>query len=70
MTQVYRKLEVTFSKAEIEEILRERARKIARQEGVKVDEVRVAHVEGEAVVTLITWPDDVRRDMRRKERRR
>ena len=64
MTEIYRKLEVHFSKSEIEEMLIERAKKMMRADGVRPDEHRVCHVEGEAVVTLTVWPADVRRRMK------
>ncbi|MBN9007158.1 MAG: hypothetical protein J0H40_17305 [Rhizobiales bacterium] len=67
MPEVHRKLEVTFSKAEIQAILAEKARALVlkRRDVNRVELKQVQHVEGEAVVTLVignkvvtdhTWP--------------
>jgi hypothetical protein len=55
MPEIYRKFDVHFSKAEIEAILSERARKLvlSRPEAKHVDVERVCHVEGEAIVTIV-----------------
>jgi hypothetical protein len=58
MPEVYRAFEVHFAKAEIEEILRERAKAVvlSRKDAEKLDVATVRHVEGEAIVTLIIGP--------------
>jgi len=61
MPEVYRKLEVHFSKAEIQAILAERARVLVltRKDVKRVELEIVKHVEGEAVVTLTIGPPEV-----------
>jgi len=61
MPEVYRKLEVHFSKAEIQAILAERARSLVlTRKDVKCVELEIVkHVEGEAVVTLTIGPPEV-----------
>jgi hypothetical protein len=60
MPEVYRKLEVHFSKAEIQAILAERAREIvlSRKENKRVEMEVVKHVEGEAIVVLTIGPPE------------
>jgi hypothetical protein len=55
MPEVHRKLTVTFSKAEIQAILAERARALVltRKDVKRIELETVAHVEGEAIVTLL-----------------
>jgi hypothetical protein len=54
MPEIHRKLMVTFSKAEIQEILTERAKALVltRKDAKRYDGDTVSHVEGEAVVTM------------------
>lgn len=54
MPEVYRAIQIHFAKAEIEEILRERAKALVltRKDHEKLDVATVRHVEGEAVVHL------------------
>lgn len=58
MPEVYRAFQVHFAKAEIEEILRERAKDLVltRKEYEKHNVATVRHVEGEAIVNLLTGP--------------
>jgi hypothetical protein len=55
MPTVCRKLQVTFSKAEIQAILAERAKALVltRKNVKRIELETVAHVEGEAIVTLV-----------------
>jgi hypothetical protein len=63
MPEVYRKLEVVFSKAEIQAILSERARALVltRKDVKRVELETVAHVEGEATVTLLIGEKEIKR---------
>lgn len=60
--EVHRKLQVTFSKAEIQAILSERARAlvITRKDVKRVELETVAHVEGEAIVTLLIGTKEIK----------
>jgi hypothetical protein len=55
MPTINRKLQVTFSKAEIQAILAERARALVltRKDVKRIELEQVAHVEGEAIVTMV-----------------
>ena len=62
MPEVNRKLQVTFSKAEIQAILSERARALVltRKDIKRVELETVAHVEGGATVTLLIGTKEVK----------
>lgn len=64
MPEVHRKLQVTFSKAEIQAILAERARALVlTRKDVKRKRIEletVAHVEGEAIVTLLIGDKEIK----------
>lgn len=68
MPEIHRKLQVTFSKAEIKAILAEKARALVldRKDGKRVELDMVEHVEGEATVTLIIGNKTVAVPMRDK----
>ncbi|WLA74192.1 hypothetical protein QIH77_02850 [Bradyrhizobium diazoefficiens] len=59
--EIHRKLEVQFSKAEIEAILAERSRALvlSRRDVKRIELEQVQHVEGEAVVTLVIGNKEV-----------
>jgi hypothetical protein len=61
MPEIYRKLEVHFSKAEIQSILAKHARAtvLSRKENKHVEMEIVKHVEGEAIVVLTIGPPEV-----------
>jgi hypothetical protein len=63
MPEVYRKLQVHFSKDEIKAILAERASRLvlSSNEVKRVELEMVEHVEGEAVVTLLIGNKKVKR---------
>ncbi|MEH2471865.1 hypothetical protein V1281_006947 [Nitrobacteraceae bacterium AZCC 2161] len=65
MPRVNRKLELTFSRAEIESILADRARDLMlkRPDVKKVELETVADVEGQAIVTLYVREEDVEMPM-------
>ncbi|PDT86075.1 hypothetical protein CO669_29985 [Bradyrhizobium sp. Y36] len=71
MPEVYRAFQVHFAKAEIEELLRERAKALVltRKDSEKLDVATVRHVEGEAVVTMIIGPPKMI-DLQAKGKRR
>jgi len=62
MPEIYRKLEVHFSKAEIQAILAERARALVltRADVKRLELETVAHVEGEAIVTLLIGTKEIK----------
>jgi hypothetical protein len=62
MPEIYRKFEVHFHNDEIRAILAERARAIvlSRKDIKRVEMERVAHVEGEAIVTLLIGNKDIK----------
>jgi hypothetical protein len=68
MPEFYRKLQVTFSKAEIQVILAARARSLVltRKDVKCVELEQVQHVEGEATVTLLIGNKPVAVPMRDK----
>ncbi|OSJ32566.1 hypothetical protein BSZ19_18625 [Bradyrhizobium japonicum] len=72
MPEVYRAFQVHFAKAEIEEILRERAKALVltRKDQEKLDVATVRHVEGEAIVNLIIGPPKMIDDLQTKGVRR
>jgi hypothetical protein len=61
MPEISRQLIVTFSKNEIRDILSDRARALVlkRKDVNRVELQQVAHVEGEAAVTLIVGNKDI-----------
>jgi hypothetical protein len=61
MPEVYRKFDVVFSKDEIKAILSERVRALVltRKDVKRVELETVAHVEGEAIVTLLIGHKDI-----------
>lgn len=60
MVEVYRKLEVHFSKAEIQLMLADRAQEIvlSRKKNKGAELLTVKHVEGEAIVVLTLGPPE------------
>jgi hypothetical protein len=62
MPEIHRKLQVTFSKAEIQAILIERARALVltRKDVKRVELDMVEHVEGEATVTLLIGEKEIK----------
>jgi hypothetical protein len=61
MPEIYRKLEVHFSKAEIQAILAKRARALVTRKDVKCVELEIVkHVEGEAIVTLTIGHEEIK----------
>jgi hypothetical protein len=62
MPEIYRKLAVVFAKAEIEELLAERARALVltRKDLKRVELETVAHVEGAATVTLLIGDKEIK----------
>ena len=62
MPEVYRKLQIHFSAAEIKAILSERARTLilTRKDVKRIELEQVEHVEGEAVVTLLIADKEIK----------
>jgi hypothetical protein len=62
MPEIYRKLEVHFSPDEIRAILAERARALVLtpKDVKRVELETVAHVEGEAIVTLLIGTKEIK----------